>query len=227
MTPFAKRQNFPLGGVKLFMGMPIGRVIEPETHFSVLKTVYALQDKKVPVIHSNIKGSSIIEMARSRVCEEFLKSKATHLFMLDSDQVWEPEGFMRILELATVLPVVGGVYPVKRDPPTFFVDREPGPPIWNTFGCVKLRGMGLGFTCVQRRVIEQLAEKAPRLKIPERDDPMPHIFRCDSADGVFRGEDMAFFADVRDLGYEVWVDPKVKVGHIGHKKFAGNFMEGY
>lgn len=227
MTPFARRLP-SLEGTKVMIGMPIGRTIEPETHFSMLRTCYQLYDKKIVSQHSVIKGSSIIECARSRVCEEFLNSSMEHLFMIDSDQAWEPEAFLRILNLNKVLPIVGGIYPVKRDPPTFFVDRQPGPPIKNEWGCVKLNGMGLGFTCVQRKVIEQLAEKAPKLKFAERNEPLAHIFRCDTdGNGNFRGEDMAFFHDVRGLGHDVWLDPLVKVGHVGWKVFEGNFMDGY
>jgi hypothetical protein len=224
MTPFAKKP--PKFDGKVFLGMPMHRTLEPETHFSIVKTIYALADQGIPSMHANIKGSSIIEVARSRVCEEFLKTDATHLFMLDSDQVWEARDFLRILSLGMVLPVVGGIYPIKRDPPKFYVSYDPRRLEWNGWGCLAIKGMGLGFTCVQRKVIEQLAQKAPKILMPERAEPLAHIFRCDVVDGTFRGEDVAFFADCRNLGYPCWLEPKVCIGHVGHKVYEANFLDG-
>jgi hypothetical protein len=39
-----------------------------------------------------------------------------------------------------------------------------------------------------------------------------------------RGEDMAFFADLRDLGYTVWLYPNIQLGHIGTKTYRGDLM---
>lgn len=226
MTPFARRAP-GLEGVKVFIGMPIGRVIEPETHFSVLKTVYPLYQQGIDVRHSMIKGSSIVETARSRVCQEFLRSSSTHLFMVDSDQTWEPEGFLRILAMCQINPIVCAAYPIKREPITFYWDTDRQGIDMNEWGCLVIRGIGLGFTCVRREVIERLAEKAPKLMLPENDEPLAHIFRQDTdGNGNFRGEDMAFFADCREMGYEVWLDPTVKVGHVGSKVYSGDVMDG-
>jgi hypothetical protein len=31
----------------------------------------------------------------------------------------------------------------------------------------------------------------------------------------------------RELGYEVWIDPTIKLGHMGMEEFAGAFGEDY
>jgi hypothetical protein len=33
---------------------------------------------------------------------------------------------------------------------------------------------------------------------------------------------MAFFADVKDLGYDVWLDTMTNLGHIGDKQWTGD-----
>ncbi len=58
-----------------------------------------------------------------------------------------------------------------------------------------------------------------------RDKPIARIFRCDSDKGWFRGEDMAFFADVRALGYQTNLDPQIDLGHIGPKEYRGSILE--
>jgi hypothetical protein len=32
-----------------------------------------------------------------------------------------------------------------------------------------------------------------------------------------------YFHKLRNLGYEVWLDPKMTLDHVGTKKFVGNF----
>jgi hypothetical protein len=36
---------------------------------------------------------------------------------------------------------------------------------------------------------------------------------------------MAFFADIRELGHKVWLDPAVNLGHVGTKEFRGSISE--
>lgn len=172
-------------------------------------------------------GSSLPHHARTKAAWCFLETKNTHLFWIDSDIVWEGADFLRFLALGTKLECVCGAYPVKRDPPTFMLSSEdPGKPLEaNEFGCLPIGGIGMGFTIVQRKVMEQLAAKAPLLRFPEIDNPIPHIFRCDDSNGDARGEDMAYFADIRGLGYTVWLDPNITLGHVGPKTYSASMKD--
>ena len=83
----------------------------------------------------------------------------------------------------------------------------------------------MGFVCMQRHIIEKLSAKAPMLKFATMPEAMPHIFRCDSHDGHFRGEDIALCADIRDLGYEIKIDPTITLGHVGSKTYTARMMD--
>jgi hypothetical protein len=54
---------------------------------------------------------------------------------------------------------------------------------------------------------------------------IPSVFRIDSVDGGRRGEDMAFFADIRAAGYKVMLDPTVDLGHVGRKVYTGSIRD--
>jgi hypothetical protein len=54
---------------------------------------------------------------------------------------------------------------------------------------------------------------------------MADVFRLDTFKGYFRGEDMAFFADIREQEFAVWVDPTICVQHIGEKAYAENIVK--
>jgi hypothetical protein len=189
---------------------------------SLFSTYTALRDRGILVDVVLASGSSIIEAARSKVADVFLKSDKNRLFWIDSDIVWEPDAFIRLLALSTEVDVVIGAYPAKKDPVTFFVNAGgQAEAETNHLGLLPNIGTGLGFACMQRHVIEKLAEKAPKLVFPDDPEPRPHIFRCDTEGDHFRGEDMAFWADIKDLGITVHLDPSLELGHHGSKTFTG------
>ncbi len=226
LSPFVKKHALDLGGVSVMLCMPTHRDIPVETVSSLMETQALFQERDLSLNIQFQVGSSLVVAARSKIANVFLKSRCTHLFWVDSDIVWQADDFLRLLALCTKMPVVGAAYPAKRDPTLFFVGAEDKDCIEsNEFGCVPLTGIGLGFTVVSRAVMEALAEKAPKLRFPDNPEPIAHIFRTDELDGYFRGEDMAFFADIRALGHQVWVDPKIRLGHTGPKTFTGALMD--
>jgi len=168
-------------------------------------------------------GCSIIEQARSLVVWYFLQSDATHLLWIDRDQTFSPEDAMTLVALATRLKCVAP-YPLKRDPPTWLMPSC-GRVTMNEYGCIPVNGMGMGFCCIDREILQKLSDKSPRVTFFGYDEPVPHLFRNDVIDGRFRGEDIAFFADVKEAGYQPWLYPEMMVGHIGQKEYKASFAD--
>ena len=216
--------NFDPTGVSVMLAMPVYPPSMPvQTVISLLETQTLLVKRGINSTYLLNAGCSLVHHARNRAVSDFLASKHTHLFWVDSDIVWSPEDFIRLLMFATKLDIVCALYPIKREPIEFMlgvgqeVDVET-----NEYGCVPIKATGIGFTVVTRRVIEKLAETAPTARIPDDNRRMPFIFRCDIFNGDARGEDMAFFADARDAGFKVWMDPHVRLGHVGIKEYRGD-----
>jgi hypothetical protein len=61
----------------------------------------------------------------------------------------------------------------------------------------------MGLVCIKRKVIENM--ESPYCYFP------PNY----STGNVF-GEDVTFFFNAKMLGYELWVDPTIKLGHLGY-----------
>jgi hypothetical protein len=218
-----REQTIDLSHVRVMLGMPVNANIPPQTVLSLIDTINFFNEKSI--LHSLrfVLGCSIVEQARSIVCHNFLRSNATHLFMLDSDMVWAREDAMTLVALATRLHCVGAIYPVKKDPPTWFVSA-PEAMTMNEYNCLPVKGMGLGCTVIQRNIVELLAEKAPKLRFIGYDEPVAHLFHTSQEDGDFVGEDIAFFKDVCKLGYQPWLCPRIDVGHVGQKEYRASFM---
>lgn len=207
------------------LAMPVHRDVPTDTVSSLLKTVAMLEANRMPYETHLQVGSSLVEVARTKLAHNFLASDKNRIFWLDSDIKWEPEAFARILALSVKHDVVGAVYPFKEEPLRFGFDFASPKFEADEFGCFSVNGLGLGFVCMRREVIEKLSERAPKLKFLDIPEPIPHVFRCDQHNGFFRGEDIAFFADIRELGFDIKIDPTITLGHVGSKTYAAKMMD--
>lgn len=214
-----------MAGINVFLAMPTHRDLPVQTVRSLCETLVELTRRNIPCVMQWQEGSSRVTAARSKAAHEFLQTDCSRLFWIDSDISWRAEDFIRLLALSSKLECVGGIYTAKRDPPVFMFD--PGDHervLGNEFGCLSVKGFGLGFTVVHRCIIEHLADEAPKVTFPDIDGPAARIFREDVFEGLDRGEDMAFFADVRAAGFEVWLDPSITLGHVGPKEYSASLL---
>lgn len=212
---------FSLSGISVFIGMPTRESLPVPTVSSLLNTVTWLEQNNVPHFDSIVEGGTICS-ARCQIAKAFLEGNCNRLVFIDSDMAWGEESFIRLLALSSKLDIVAGAYQGRYDPPDFHLRAPddvttPDQLQENEFGCIKMAGVGMGFTAISRKVMEALAKKAPIIKYRE-DDVLPEIFRFDKdKDGNFRGEDMNFFDDARKAGFDLWLDPRIRLGHVGRR----------
>jgi hypothetical protein len=213
---------------KITIGMPCGSGSLPwATMMSLLNTVRACDKEGVPIQVESVVGCSVVQWARSIVAEKFLKSDSTHLFWIDADIVWTLDDFFRLVGFGAVLDVVGGAYPMKREDGAFLINLagEPGKLEVNGLGCAKIKSMGLGFTIMKRAVVEKVAATKERVRDLANGIEYADIFRVDRTKNGPRGEDVAFFHDIGEAGYSVWLDPSISLGHIGKKVYRGDVID--
>lgn len=212
------------------IGMPVGSGNIPwETAVSLISTVRVLDREGIKFKIESPVGCSVVQWARSTIVGAFLRqTEFTHLLWADSDLFWTPNDFFRLLGFGAVLDVVGATYPFKKEPTDFLVNMagEPGKAEVNGLGCVKINSMAIGFTLLKRAVVEKVAATKPMVEDRLNGVTYPDVFRVDrNPDGGPRGEDVAFFADVREAGFDCWLDPSIKLGHVGKKVFSGDPIE--
>ena len=218
--------DITLDGLSVFIGIPAGRDLQVRTVKSLLATQAKCMKLGIDCHVGMVSGSAVVQWARDEVVDLFLESGSNRLFWIDSDMAWEPEQFIRLLAMSKLREVVCAAYTSKNDQPTFYInhDKDVGL-VAGEYGLVEIWGIGLGFTVMQRNVIEELACRARKIKDEATGKSMASVFRVDTFEGKRRGEDMAFFADVRELGYKVWLDPTVDLGHIGQKMYRGSVSD--
>lgn len=219
--------KYDLTGISVFIAVPVGKDFAPISARFFLDIQRVCYEKGIPFDLELHVGSTIFH-ARSKLAHSFLKTKHNRFFQIDSDMTGTADDFLRALALSTKLDCVAAIYTARCDPPKFFLDVDDAraPLYADEHGCVQVKGVGLGFTVVSREIIEKLAAKAPKIWFPtDPTDKVAKIFRFDEPNGEARGEDMAFFSDIRALGYTVNLDPNIVLGHVGEKEYRAAFLD--
>lgn len=210
------------------VGFPCGAQLPWQTAFSLAATVKACTQRRINVELNGIAGSSVVTWARDKVLDEFLRGSEQYLFWIDSDIRWEPADFIRLLVLSSQYGVVCAAYAQKTEAQTIVI-RRPNLEHFdiNPHGLLSVEGAGLGFTVVPRAIAEELAATKPWVYDPAEQRSIRSVFRIDTVDRGHehqdvRHEDIAFFADIRDLGHPVWLDPTIQLGHVGPREYRND-----
>jgi hypothetical protein len=157
----------------------------------------------------NVTGDILVQYARERFAESVIEMDADYLFMIDDDMLAPPDLFYRLAEndkdICAALaftrnpdhkPVIYDVIEGK-DPVTgkdYYVNKFAMNYPRNTL--VECDAVGFGAVLIKRKVID--AMKTPRFM---------GLSGC--------GEDITFCHKAKKLGFEVWMDTRVKLGHLG------------
>jgi len=215
-----------LDGLSVCIGMPAARAMHPFVVKSLLATQAKCHTLGISCNVIIVADNAIVEWARDEVADLFLKTDSNRLFLIDSDIIWKADDFIKMLALSQINKVVCATYTAKIERPTFYVLTEGEEIDIDNYGLLDIKGAGLGFTCVHREVIEKLAEKAPRVHDDIEDKDLANIFKVGiTEDGKRLGEDMYFFRDIKELGYDIKLDPNISLGHHGGRVYKGNISD--
>jgi len=168
-------------------------------------------------------GSSDLPDARAIMVASFLASDATHFVSVDADVCWEAGGLLRLLDRPEDM--VAAVYPKRQDPIEFPLRYLSGPLQANDNGLLEVEAVQGGFVRYTRACLERMVEAYSDLRVLSSRSPLGYMHTLFEAirlpDGRKLGEDFAFCHRWRAIGGKVWIDPEIKMGHIGLKLFPG------
>lgn len=229
-SPVKQRIQRPRPEYSVGIGFPCKDDVPFQTTMSLTRTVHYLTQHGVPLDIHAVWGSSLVTIARDRILDAFLESMNKYLFWIDSDIVWTPADFLQVLGLTSKLGLVVAAYPLKRDAAECVINFEGCDPQPNEHGCVEVAGLGLGFTCVRRDLMEAFAATKEKMYHAGNNCMITDAFneaRTRDASGQKRagGEDGQFFADMRALGYKAWLVPTISLGHAGSKEYRVKLEE--
>lgn len=183
---------------------------------------------RVPIVVDTFVCSGIIQEARHRLFFEALKWDADFIIWCDSDHIFPVDAFVRLL--AHNKQIVGCNYArrVHHGQPTAPTASRLNREQHDEKLCYttqekaeageleKVDHLGLGLTCMNMSILEQLSAQAER-EGRENFMPLFHWEEKDPGRGSGSiGEDVYFFKKCREAGVDVWCDHGLswEVGHI-------------
>jgi len=218
---------FDLSGISVYIAIPCYSGIVPiETAIALAQTSVQLQNAGVDVTIGSERECGIITQVRNKLVWRFLNdSKADYLFWIDDDIIFSPSDFLTILALATIKKVAAATYPTRTETPVFFMQYLNGEtPEFDEYGLIKTKGVGLGFACIERSVIESFALEKETY-IEKGNLEVHNVFRLGiREDRQPSGEDLNFFNDLYDRGYITYVNPTITLKHVGRKDYSAQLI---
>jgi len=170
--------------------------------------------------HLFIKNESLIPRGRNTCAATFLKSECTHLMFIDADIQFTPDDVAKLWNLQKG--VGCGVYPMKQEGAPYaawvggklLVDKDMAKEPF------KVDYAGTGFMIIHREVFVRLQKAHPEWKYEESYGEAWAFFQDPIEEGIHLSEDYFFCKRYREIGGEVWMDPRVRLKHVGSKVYG-------
>ena len=160
-------------------------------------------------------GGTLVYVGRDKLAREAVKGGYTHMLWLDSDMIFTEDLLDDLMFSGKDF--VTGIAHGRRAPHCSCIFKEiwPGADRWegheypkNTF---KIGGCGFACVLISTKIVQAVLDKHGTAFFPKME----------------LGEDLAFCKRARDLGYEIWAEPTVRLGHIGHITVYPEYQEIY
>ena len=206
------------------------------TFKSLLQDIMLLVANGVAVEVIDEIGGAEIDTIRNKFISRFAADPdATDLVMVDSDVCWQPGGLVQLL--CHDVDFVAGAYPKRSEPldfPLCPIDGKKDEPINLVNGLMECNWVAGGFMRMRKAVALKMIESYPELETvvgwgeyETKGYPVYALFDhlYEEVDGLMKraSEDVSFCFRYRKVGGQVWVDPSIKMGHIGTKMYSGVF----
>jgi hypothetical protein len=202
--------------MKLYVALPNDGFIPGSFVTYILDVVVNI---KVPMYVQQL-GDTYVQTARDALATEFLDTDYTHLLFIDADMKFRAKHVERLI--SHDVPVVGGFYPKKCQGTIKWVANKLAwdPPV-DIRGLRPLKHIGTGFMLIRRDVLVRMQMSG--LAASYRTDPDSRtyyqFFPMGVSDGFMKWEDWSFCERAHDLGFKVYGDTQVTLGHFGGVTF--------
>lgn len=227
----SEEKRFSVEGRKLMLAIPAydGK-LNISAAFQLPQLALAAQKHGFQVHLAHLSGCSIITRARNSLVNQFLESECTELLFVDADINFKVDDVLRIMALGSDKDILAGAYPRRAKDQMFFADiyyNEHGGVELTEEGLLRVNRIGTGFMFIRRHVFETMKDKHPEWKYWVDVENKDHYSFFDFAvtkEG-YMGEDYLFCDRATALGFKVYIDPDINLGHYGSTEFTGNFAQ--
>lgn len=188
--------------MKLLIAIPTLDYIHVDFMKSLLKLLDQIRSEGIPYEVKIITGT-LVYLAREELVSYAMSYEFTHVLWLDSDMVFNEDLFDDLYD--TGKKFMTAVFHARRPSHQSCIFKSLVPPErykWDEYPDVPflIKGCGMAATLTSVDILKAVRDKFGNCFTPD----------------YYLGEDLAFCHRVDELGFEIWCEPLVKVGHIGH-----------
>jgi len=224
-------KGFDMKGKSIFIGLPAYDFkVSLKLAVSLARFAQMAPQHGVDINIGSICGCSVVSRARNLLVKDMLDAGADYLMFIDSDINFEPEDIFRLMAWAqdSKKGIVAGVPRVRDVNKTYIADLDHdanGDLTMNGMGLVRGKRVATAFMLIQRSVITDMMAAHPDWTYLDKrcEKEVPALFDFKLTEEGYIGEDFLFCDRARELGYEVWIDPTISLGHMGVQEYTGNF----
>ena len=227
---------------KLFIGTPcFGGMLAQEYVNGILNVTFQALMSGIPVEIYLAGNESLIPRGRNHIVSEFMSSNSTHLLFIDADIRFFPESVFKLLQADRG--VVCGAYPLKKIPIEYVINFPPEAESNTKEKLVEVTDCGTGFMMIKRETISVMQDAHPELHYT---GDLDGGYRADVSDPVkmellkenlyslfdtthdvennnnYLSEDFTFCRRWQKTGGKVWLDPTIKLDHLGKFTYTGD-----
>ena len=192
--------------MKLLIAVPTLENVPVDFMESLMNLACHLKDEGID-FKLKIEAGTLVYFARENLARYAIANRFTHVLWLDSDMVFSEE-IVEALQFCGK-EIVTGIAHSRRPPFSSCIFTEIFPGVEKFKGdypITPFRIAACGMACVLMSV--QVLDKV-REKFGTMFQPM--------TDPIIYGEDVAFCWRAAQCGFEIWVEPTVRVGHVGRR----------
>jgi hypothetical protein len=225
------QQSYDLSGRKLFIAIPsYDFKVSVKLAGALIKFGRMADQHGIEMTLETICGCSVVSRARNLLVGNFLETNCTDMLFIDSDMSINPDDITRLLAWSSTKNIVAGIACARKKQATYYsnLDQdENGCIAMDKMGLVRAKRVGTGFMMIQRQVLETLRDKHPEWRYYDAsaDKHLYSLFDFKSTPEGYIGEDYLLCDRAREEGFEVWIDPTIKIGHLGATEYEGNYGE--
>lgn len=171
-------------------------------------------------------GDFHIERAVNQALTQFVNDpKATDFLSIDADESWDVEGLIRLVNRPD--DIVGGLYKMKNRwhewvggmkttngvPDGKMQDGEP---------MIEATGLPFGFLRLKKAPLLAYQKAFPDRWYWHDGEKVTQFLTTAIRNHEFFSQDINFCLDMQSLGFPLWIEPNVTIGHCGLVEHIGN-----
>ena len=225
------QRSYDLAGKSIFFALPAYDFkVSLKLAISLTRFATRAMQHGIDIQIGSICGCSVVSRARNLLAQDMLESNCDYLMFIDSDINFEPDDIFRLMAWGAdpKKGIVAGVPRTRSEVKTYIATLdydENNELTMNGMGLVRAKRVATAFMLVRRDVFETLDAAHPewRYEDTRSNRSIPCMFDFMKTDEGYIGEDYLFCDRAREHGFEVWIDPAIKLGHMGVQEYEGDF----